>query len=365
MINLRLKADISWSGPPLVTKLLSGTRVDDDVSSFTLEEETGTVTVQHKKGSFSFMPPQKDDFDGDILLLDPEGNRLQRLFRANSRYNTLLVTERCDQLCVMCSQPPRKTNDAWRFPLYIKAICLAPENATICLSGGEPTLYKEELFNLLETVAGERPDIKFHILSNAQHFVQEDVARLRKIHEQIDVLWGIPLYASQGSLHEDIVDKEGSFNRLMKNLYLLGSAKASIELRTVVMGMNALELEKLAIFISQHLAFINYWALMAMEPAGYAKANLKRLFFDHSLAPQPIHKALDIAEARSIPVRLFNFPLCTVGKRYRKYCSQSISDWKRKYLDICSQCDQKSECSGFFEWYNQKSAWARIEPLNI
>ena len=364
MINLRLKADISWSGPPVVTKLVSGSKATDAISGFTLEQETGTVTAQHKNGTFSFNPPQTDNFDGDILLLDPERNRLQRLFRANSRHNTLLITERCDQLCVMCSQPPRKTNDAWRFPLYIKAINMSPENATICLSGGEPTLYKEELFGLLESVAGERPDIKFHILSNAQHFVEEDVSRLRDIHKQIDVLWGIPLYAAEKSVHEDIVDKSGSFNQLMKNLYLLGGAKASIELRTVVMAVNALELEKLALFISAHLDFINYWAVMAMEPVGYAKANLTRLFFDHSIAPQPVHKALDIAEARGIDVKLFNFPRCTVGKSYRKYCAQSISDWKRKYLDICESCGEKSDCTGFFEWYDQKSEWQLIKPLN-
>lgn len=365
MINLKLKADFSWSGPPLVTKLVLGETTDTKYSTFTLDKGTGAITAQHKNGTFTFIPPQEDSFEGDILLLDPKGSRLQRLFRANSRHNTLLVTERCDQLCVMCSQPPRMTNDAWRFPLYIEAINMAPENSTICLSGGEPTLYKEELFHLLESVAEERPDIRFHILSNAQHFVEKDVLRLRDIHKKIEVLWGIPLYAAEKSIHEDIVDKADSFDCLINNLYLLGAAKAKIELRTVVMAINVLELERLALFISTHLDFISYWAVMAMEPAGYAKANLKKLFFDHSIAPQPVHKAIDIAYSRGIEIRLFNFPRCTVGKQYRKYCEQSISDWKRKYLDICGSCKEKSECSGFFEWYSEKSAWQLIKPLNL
>ena len=365
MINLTFSADISWSGPPIVVKLVFGASPAGDIAEYSICGDTGIVSAEHEMGKFSFIPPQSDDFEGDILLLDPKRNRLQRLFRANSRHNTLLITERCDQLCVMCSQPPRNTNDRWRFPLYIKAITMAPDNATICLSGGEPTLYKEELLGLLEDVAKARPDINFHILSNGQHFVEEDVPRLRSIHASINVLWGIPLYAADAEIHEDIVDKPMAFNLLMKNLFLLGAAKAQIELRTVVMAPNVLELERLAIFISTHLDFIGYWAVMAMEPVGYAKANLKRLFYDHSIAPQPVHKALDVAIARDIEVRLFNFPRCTVGEQYRHFCAQSISDWKRKYVDICDTCEERSQCSGFFEWYSEKSQWEQIKAINI
>jgi len=365
MINLRMPAEISWDGPPLVTKIVSSSEETKGTTKFKQCPDTGKITAHHENGIFSFTPPQEDSFEGDILLLDPTGNRVQRLFRANSRHNTLLVTERCDQLCVMCSQPPRRTNDRWRFPLYSEAIPMAPKNTTFCLSGGEPTLYKEELFNLLESVARSRPDINFHILSNGQHFIESDIPRLKEIHSKLNVLWGIPLYASDPEIHDHIVDKEGAFNTLMKNLYLLGGSKASIELRTVVMALNALELEKLAIFLSTHLDFINYWAIMAMEPAGYAKANLKRLLYDHSLAPQPVHKALDIAASRNLEARLFNFPLCTIGENYRKYCAQSISDWKRKYLDECGECREKNACTGFFEWYDRKSAWERIQPISI
>ena len=369
MISLRIKAQFSWEGPPCVMKLVFRDEIGEinsvasnEIALFELAPD-GKIHAKFGQGEFFFAPPQEDEFDGDVVLCFPKQGRIERLFRSNSRYNTLTVTERCDQLCLMCSQPPRNTDDGWRFPLYEKAISLVPTGATICLSGGEPTLYKEQLLTMLENLATYRPDIRFHVLSNGQHFVPDDIPRLTALHDSLEILWGVPLYAPSPAMHEELVDKEGSFNTLMDNFFVLAATGANIELRTVVTAINVLELPALASFVAQHLSFIRYWAIMAMEPVGFAKANLNRLFFDHSVAPQPIHKTLDICSAQDVPVKLFNFPLCTVGYRYRKYCEQSISDWKRKYLDTCTGCTERSHCAGFFEWYNINTKWQGIARI--
>lgn len=365
MINLKLKANFSWSGDPFVLKLTDRPEDYDPDGNIGLVEvdDSRQLIISCAFGKIEAQLPQQDEFTGDILLCFPKGGRIERIFRANSRYNSILITERCDQYCLMCSQPPRNTKDEWRFPLYTDAIGHLPDNSTICLSGGEPTLYKESLLSMLEALARSRPDLHIHILSNGQHLVESDVARLRDIHRKIDVLWGIPLYSADSKLHDEIVAKPGAFNTLLPNLYLLAASGAAIELRTVVMSLNVLELTGLASFISDHLDFVTYWAIMAMEPIGFAKANLERLSFDHSIVPQPIHKAIDLAAARGITVKLFNFPLCTVGDRYRKYCQKSISDWKRKYLDVCTKCSAKSDCCGFFEWYNERCEWEQIRAI--
>ena len=369
MINLRIQSKFSWEGAPCVLKLEFTDRACKSIrrnkKDFALCEHlpSGHIRGLCEHGEFIFQPPQKDVFDGDVVLCFPKQGRIERLFRANSRYNTLTLTERCDQLCVMCSQPPRNTNDAWRFPIYEKAISLVSEGATICLSGGEPTLYKDELFSMLENLSVIRPDLNFQILSNGQHVTESDIPRLKNLHKQSRILWGIPLYADISTLHEEMVDKDGSFDVLMKNFFVLGSSGATIEIRTVVTALNVLELPSLASFISQHLGFAAYWAIMAMEPIGFARANLKNLFYDHSIAPQPIHKAIDIAIARGLDVKLFNFPLCSIGDRYRRYCEQSISDWKKKYLPDCDECNKIDHCSGFFEWYDVNSTWSNIRPI--
>src|SRR3546814_9164946 len=95
----------------------------------------------------------------------------------------------------MCSQPPRKTH-VDRFARLTHAGLLAPPNLVIGITGGEPTLYKHELFALVEQVLTIRPDLEFHILTNAQHFDEGDIPRLRQPLYS-NVTWGIPLYASE------------------------------------------------------------------------------------------------------------------------------------------------------------------------
>src|SRR5690348_6049569 len=46
--------------------------------------------------------------EGDVVRIDPKRRRLNTLYRRSSRSNSFLVTERCDNYCVMCSQPPKQ-----------------------------------------------------------------------------------------------------------------------------------------------------------------------------------------------------------------------------------------------------------------
>ena len=102
---------------------------------------------------------------------------------------------------------------------------------------------------------------------------------------------------------------------------------------------------------------------MGMEPIGYARANWKRLFFDHSVFPRPILNAIEISGLRGVPCHLYNVPRCTIPEGYRSYCVDSISDWKKKFLPECDGCSEKTRCCGFFEWYNTTTAWSNIGPI--
>ena len=146
-----------------------------------------------REGMFAVGLDGLECIDGDVLLVDPQAGRAERIFRSGSRHNTLLVTERCDQLCVMCSQPPKKTH-VDRFAHFETACRICEENSLIGISGGEPTLYKQELFNLVERTSAQRPDVGFHILSNGQHFSEDDIDRLRSSAFR-NVIWGIPIYS--------------------------------------------------------------------------------------------------------------------------------------------------------------------------
>src|SRR5262245_43174267 len=49
--------------------------------------------------------------DGDIIRINPRRGHLWVMYRRCSPSNSLLLTERCNSWCVMCSQPPKASED--------------------------------------------------------------------------------------------------------------------------------------------------------------------------------------------------------------------------------------------------------------
>lgn len=298
---------------------------------------------------------------GDILLISPRARTARRLLRASSQQNFLLVTEQCDQLCVMCSQPPKKTHRD-QFGLFEEAVLLAPHGMRITITGGEPTLHKERLLELLQRAADERPDLHFHTLTNAQHFAVDDIAALRTLKRTCS--WGVPLYSADAAVHDQIVGKSGAFHLLENGLSILGSAGASVELRTVVMTQTIGGLEDTASFVARNLSFVELWAIMQLENIGFAKSRWSELFVDTSEDFRPIASAVEIARAAGVEALLYNFPLCTVDRHFRGLAPSTISDWKRKYVDVCDGCSARDgACGGFFEWYPTANGYRTLRPM--
>lgn len=362
MIDLRLKVDPLPLVEPLVLRLCENDRCDSSQhDAHLIRREAGFREYEYLGFSVRVHVSEEVPLDGDVLMFLPERPTAHRLVRASSAHNTLLITEQCDQLCIMCSQPPKKYHVDF-FDQFAIAAKLAPLGAYIGLSGGEPLLHKERLFEFLIASAVARPDLRFHILTNAQHFEPDDLMRLDEIGLE-RVLWGIPLYAPDQKLHDDLVGKWGAFERLERNLALLTRAGASVELRTVVMQQNWEALPALADYVANRLPFISVWALMQLERIGYGRMNWRKTFQDTSTDFSALKSAINLAVARGVDVALFNFPLCSVPPTYRAFASATISDWKRKYLDVCQGCTSRSACGGFFEWYSHGEGFGGIQQI--
>lgn len=310
---------------------------------------------------FSMPKPRGGSNLGDVVFADPSAGRVQRWIRADSPHNTLLVTERCDQLCVMCSQPPKKTHID-NFAYFDRACTLAEPGAVIGLSGGEPLLYKNQLFELIEHTYLARPDIRFHVLTNGQHFEASDLERLRTAAFG-NVLWGVPLYAASSNLHDEIVVKDGAFERLLQSLAIMARSGLHIELRTVLLQSNFDALDALAHFVASRLPFIDVWALMQLERIGFAKNRWQAQFVDHSDRLETLERVITTASAAGTEVALYNVPMCTVSTNLRPYLKQSISDWKQAFPKECTPCSQIKNCSGFFSWHSSISDYKRWGPL--
>lgn len=348
MIELSLTASFSDANfSPVVVRL---SRLSAPNNAELIGEINGELVFQFENLTFSLMQPTGHDLIGDIVLLEPEFDRVSRWIRHSSEHNTLLVTERCDQLCIMCSQPPKKTHIDM-FDHMEKACLLAPQNMMIGFSGGEPLLFKEQLFALLETVHAQRPDLTFHILTNAQHITDSDITRLRGEAFK-SVLWGVPLYSSDPILHDQIVGKIGAFELLMTTLPRMALAGLQIELRTVLLKHNYDELEDTGRFVVNKLPFISIWAIMQLEKIGFARNRWAEQFVDHSGDLSPLQAAVSLGVSRGLEVSLYNIPYCTVSETLRPYLNRSISDWKRAFPTTCEGCNAKTLCTGFFEWHS-------------
>lgn len=302
-----------------------------------------------------------DEVDGDVVFVNPSRGIAHRLVRAGSAHNTFLVTERCDQICVMCSQPP-KSGHVDMFPYFEAAALLAPKNAVLGLSGGEPTLFKEQLLPFLDRVLKQRPDLSFHVLTNAQHFDVADIPLLTRLRPD-RVTWGVPLYSSDPAIHDSIVGKIGAFHNLTAGLAILARSGATLELRTVLMTRNASVLPALARFVVSQVPFCASWAIMQLENIGYGRLNWNELFYDHSLEFEPVGEAVDLVRSRGIDVWLYNFPRCTVPRAYRHLAPATISDWKQRYPASCAGCTEKADCSGVFEWHADDRGFKRFGKL--
>jgi len=79
--------------------------------------------------------------EDDVVRVDGKRGRVDTLFRRWSKHNTLLLTERCNSYCVMCSQPPKAEDDGYLADELLEAIPLFhPDAEEVGFTGGEPTL---------------------------------------------------------------------------------------------------------------------------------------------------------------------------------------------------------------------------------
>lgn len=354
MIPLVLHATAEAS-EPFVARLETGPASTPD-SAMLLSHSGNEWLFSGAHGLFAIHA--SEPLVGDVVWVNPARRLAERLVRHGSPHNTFLVTERCDQLCVMCSQPPKKTHQD-RFETFTKAALLAPANAVLGFSGGEPTLYKDQLFALLRTVTAARGDLAFHILSNGQHFYDTDIPAIAAVAGC--TLWGIPLYSHDSGTHDSIVAKPGAYERLLDALAHCLRAGMRIELRTVIMQSNIDHLPDLARLIATHLRFVSQWSIMQLENIGFAVNRFDDIYVDHARNFAPIAAALDIAALQGIPAALFNMTRCSVPEPYRCYAAASISDWKRKYADACDACAERNMCGGYFAWH--PDALMMVEPL--
>jgi His-Xaa-Ser system radical SAM maturase HxsC len=327
----------------------------------------GHMTSAAGVGDAYVLGPEHDYVrPGDVVRIDPRRSSLTALYRASSPFNTFLVTERCDNYCTMCSQPPKPRDDDWLVDDLERAIPLISRDAAeIGISGGEPALLGPRLVELLRAMREHLPRTAVHVLSNGRRFSDPTFARAIAEVRHPDLMLGIPLYADLPELHDYVVQARGAFDETVRGILNLKRARVRVEIRFVIHRDTFERLPDFARFIARNLTFVDHVALMGLELVGFARSNIETLWVDPVDYQGELVDAVLALQRAGMTVSIFNHQLCTLDRRLWPFARKSVSDWKNVYFDECTSCVQRDACGGFFASSSlRRSRGIRAVPAN-
>ena len=281
----------------------------------------------------------------------------------NSNDNSLFVTSQCNNRCLMCAQPPLQANDIdFYFQKNLSIIENAPiELLDIGITGGEPTLLHEKLFELIKHIRSKLPYTLIHILTNGRAFSNIIYTQALADTEIRHILLGIPLHSDYHRDHDKITQISGSYVETLKGLYNLAKFNFNIELRIVINKMNYSRLPQLSHFIYKNLPFVKYISFMGLEDIGYSIKNHKEIWIDPINYQDELERAVINLATWGMEVSIFNLPLCLLKDSLYEFAQKSISDWKQTYFECCNHCLLKDDCCGLFA--TSKTQSSNIFPI--
>jgi len=302
-----------------------------------------------------------EDIDAieEYAILKIENNSVYLSILPSSNAHVLFLTNRCNHYCLMCSQPPTKDNDDYLIEDNMKIIELMDKNIPVIgISGGEPTLLGDNFVKIIKKIRRELPNTYIRVLTNGRSYANEkfvkNIAEVAKDY----LISEIPIYSSFYAQHDYVVQSKNAFFETIEGFYNCAKYGLKTEVRVVLNKQTYKNLPELIYFIYRNIPFVDHIALMGMEYIGFALNN----FDDVHISPLEYNKeltnAIKICRQYSLPVSIYNLPLCLVNEDIRVFARQSISDWKNEFSEVCYNCDMKNECAGMFT-----STQPYFEPL--
>ncbi len=286
----------------------------------------------------------------DVISIGDDGV-FHHVLNQKSDDATLFITEKCNSNCIMCpySEVVRKkgsipqadyiTEIAKHFPYDLKHITI---------TGGEPFMIKEALFQILELFKDRYHDQEILLLTNGRIFCKDYYVNMLTNTSPRLLVLGIPLHGYNSESHDQISQTENSFRQTCSGISKLLNKHINTEIRVVVNKMNYQDLDKIASFIGINFPGVFRVVFIGLEMVGNAVINKNEVWIPYKYSVPFIEKAIDVLTKCGITTRIYNYPLCLIDKKYWDVCYQSISDYKIVYSDICNDCAVKSVCGGLF-----------------
>ncbi|MCR5573880.1 MAG: His-Xaa-Ser system radical SAM maturase HxsC [Bacteroidaceae bacterium] len=301
-----------------------------------------------------------DEFnEGDVVLINKRGE-IVFLYEIKSSHNAIFATERCNHRCIMCPQPP-VTDEEDKTPFNLKLISLMDKNTQeVGITGGEPTLIGDKLFDLIRQIQKYQPKAGISLLTNGVKFADKEYAMKLAMCKHHDLQIDVPIFSDIADEHNRIVGAK-TFYKTVQGLYNLALFHQRIGLRIVVHKQTYKRLPQLADYIYHNFPFVSQVAFLQMETTGNADTNLDELWIDPYDYNEELKQAVLLLANRGICSCIYNAQLCVLPHEIREFAVSSISDWKDTYLPECESCKLRQQCGGLFA-SNQKHHSAHINP---
>lgn len=261
------------------------------------------------------------------------------------------VTNQCNSNCIMCPDSVKlrtRPNEVTMENLLEQIGEINPEVEHVDITGGEPTLLKEQLPELIEAVFRQAPDAEVLMLSNGRSFAARGYTEQFAAFAHRRLKIEIPIHGNCAELHDRIAGCSGSFEQTRTGIHHLLSAGVEVGIRMVVSRLNYRSLNEMIRFISQEFPEIKYVNLMGMEVLGNAWKNREQVWIEFDEVKDRLQQAVEQCFVCGIIPSLYNFPLCLFDRKYWYCYRNSISDYKIRYFEECEKCTEKSRCGGFF-----------------
>lgn len=287
--------------------------------------------------------------EGDVIGVHAPSGKFRTLYRHNSRHNSFLVTERCNNYCLMCSQPPKDIDDRWILNEIRESLpLLDKETRTLTFTGGEPLSDWAGFISVLSECRDQLPKTAIQVLTNGRAFAQSEIVDAWRKVNHPSLIAAIPVYAAVDHVHDYVVQAKGAFDETILGILKLKDRGQRVEVRVVLHAQTAPIISETCRWLARNLSFVDHVALMGLENTGFAIANEAQLWIDPIDYQAGLAEAVEFLVTANVNVSVYNLQRCVLAPSVWPYAVQSISDWKNAFVAECQSCAEKTRCAGFF-----------------
>ncbi len=268
-----------------------------------------------------------------------------------NRNSVLFVTNRCNSNCLMCpdTEYQRRKPSPYSYEELLEQVrAFEPLTENIVITGGEPTLLKQRLPELVRECYRQAPDSRITVLTNGRAFADRKYASLWDGLGNDLLLFEIPIHGFDEQTHDRITQSPGSFGQTAAGIHNLFELGLKVGARLVVSRLNEPFLERICQFLVTEYPKLSCVNIMGLEMLGNAYALRDRVWIDFDAAAPALARSVECCFYHGIQPQLYNFPLCLFEKKYWNFYRKSITPDKVRFFPECEECGLRSQCGGFF-----------------